>query len=216
MLRDDIIKRDVESELEESPEVGAEHIGVAVSKGIVTLTGHVSSYAEKRAAERAVTHVRGVRGIAQDIEVRLPFERRTSDEEIAQRAASIIEWDTQLAAGQILVRVQKGWITLMGIVPWQYQRQDAEAAVRKLSGVVGVTNRIEVRKGDAPSRIQSEIELALRRNAELSQEDIRVGFSNGSVTLSGATHSFARRNSAEELAWRTPGVREVVNIINVL
>lgn len=203
-LRDSVLK-----ELEFEPSLDAAHIGVAVDDGVVTLTGHVDSYAEKLTAERVVQRVKGVRGIAQNLDVRFRSDKKTSDDEIAKRALDIIAWDTTVPDEKVHVRVQKGWITLSGDVDWYFQRDAAEAAVRKLSGVTGITNAIMVKPQVRPADIKKRIEDALKRNAELEAEQIRVTVSGSHVTLQGKVKAWHERTVAERAAWATPGVSVV-------
>ncbi len=209
---DDLSLRDyVLSELEFEPSVNASHIGVAVDDGVVTLSGHVGSYAEKLAAEKIVQRLKGVRAIAEEIEVRLPSDRKTGDEQIAQRALDIIAWDTTIPDDKVMVKVQKGWITLSGEVDWYFQRNAAEAAVRKLSGVTGITNLIAIKPRVQAGDIKQRIEKALKRNAELEAENIRVVVSGGRVTLEGQVNAWHERAVAERAAWAAPGVVSVVD-----
>src|ERR1700712_5845632 len=134
-MTDKGLRRDVLDELDFDPSLDAGDIGVAVSEGVVTLTGHVGSFAEKVEAERAGRRVKGVRAIAQEIQVRYVDEKKVDDDQIAARALSIIDWSVNLPKDAIQVKIGGGWITLTGAVPWQYQSVDVEAAVRKLSGV---------------------------------------------------------------------------------
>lgn len=203
------LRENVLSELEFEPSVNAAHIGAAVEKGVVTLTGHVGSYAEKLAAERVVQRVKGVRAIAQEIEVRLPSDKKTSDDEIAQRAVNLIGWDTTIPDEKVKVKVQNGWITLSGKVDWYYQRQSAEAAVRKLSGVAGVVNSIMVEPRAEARDVKHRIEDALKRSAQLEAEKIRVTVSGGRVTLEGKVKAWYERGVAERAAWAAPGVTSV-------
>ncbi|HEY0182386.1 MAG TPA: BON domain-containing protein, partial [Rhodopila sp.] len=159
-MNDKQLRQLIVDELDFEPSVRSEHIGVAIENGIVTLTGHVSSYAEKLAAEKTVRRTRGVRGIAEEIEIRYPADKKTNDDEIARRALDIIAWDA-LAPEGIAVKVEKGWVFLTGAVEWQYQRQAAEAAVRKLSGVVGISNLIELRPSATAPDVKHKIEAAL-------------------------------------------------------
>ena len=139
-MNDKLLREYVITELDYDPSVeSAPHIGVSVENGVVTLSGHVSSFAEKFAAEKAVKRVKGVRAIAQEIEVRYPEQKKTADDQIAQRALAIISWDAMVPNDAVMVKVQDGWVTLSGQVQWNYQRIAAESAVRRLSGVVGVT-----------------------------------------------------------------------------
>jgi osmotically-inducible protein OsmY len=209
---DDLSLREyVLSELEFEPSVNAAHIGVAVENGVVMLTGHVGSYAEKLAAERVVQRVRGVRAIAQEIEVRFPADKKTEDDEIAQRALNIIAWDTTIPDEKVKVKIQKGWITLTGEVDWYFQRNAAETAVRKLSGVTGITHSITVKPQVQAGDIKQRIESALKRTAELEAEQIRVLVSGGRVTLEGKVKAWHERVVAERAAWAAPGVVAVVD-----
>ena len=145
MNNNSALRADIEAELEFEPSLDAAGIGVAVNDGVATLTGHVASYAQKIAAERAASRVKGVRAFAEEIEVRLPFEVKHDDEEIARRAAHILEWSIYLPANTVRVKVEKGWIALTGDCDWQYQKEAAENAVRRLGGVIGVSNQIKIR-----------------------------------------------------------------------
>ena len=209
---DDLSLRDhVLSELEFEPSVNASHIGVAVDDGVVTLSGHVGSYAEKLAAEKIVQRLKGVRAIAQEIEVRFSSDKKTGDDQIAQRALDIIAWDTTIPEEKVKVKVQKGWITRSGEVDWYFQRNAAEAAVRKLSGVTGITNAITIKPRVQAGDIKQRIEKALKRNAELEAENIRVVVSGGRVTVEGQVNAWHERAVAERAAWAAPGVVSVVD-----
>jgi osmotically-inducible protein OsmY len=213
---DDIaLRKDILEELEFEPSVNARHIGVAVSQGIVTLTGHVGSFAERAAVERIVGSVKGVRGIAQEIQVRLPANRKTNDDEIAERSLKIIAWDTTIPADRIQVRVENGWVTLRGTVDWNFQRQAAVDAVRKLSGVIGLTNELTVGTSASATDIKLRIENALKRAAELEAAHIRVGVVGGKVTLDGKVRALHERAAAERAAWSAPGVHVVEDRIKV-
>lgn len=147
MTGDHQLRRDLIDELDFEPSVTADNIGVGVHDGIVTLTGFVSSYPEKVAAERAARRVRGVRGIAEEIEVRLPSGKKDTDDEIAKRAVDVLNWRFGVPANRIAVKVEKGTVTLTGDVEWQFQKRDAEEAIRSLAGVAGLSNLIRVRWG---------------------------------------------------------------------
>ena len=214
-MSDESLRRNVLDELEFEPTLDATKIGVTVDHGVVTLTGHVKSYAEKIAAERTVQRVKGVRGVAQEIEVRYPSEKKNRDDEIAQRAAQIIDWDTTIPSGRVTVKVEKGWVTLGGAVEWQFQRLGAETAVRKLSGVMGVTNLITIRPRVDASNVKHRIEDALKRNAELEADGIQVAVTGGKVTLEGKVRAWHERDVAEQAAWAAPGVVTVEDRLTI-
>jgi osmotically-inducible protein OsmY len=204
-----ILRQNILDELEFVPSIDAANIGVAVDSGVVTLTGHVGSYAEKIAAERVVQRVKGVRAIAQEIEVRYPESKKTADDEIASRALNIVAWDTTIPDDKIQVKVQNGWITLSGEAEWYFQKAAVENAVRKLSGVVGVSNLINVRPRVDASNVKRRIEDALKRSAEVEANAILVEVSGGKVTLQGRVHAWRERGVAERAAWAAPGVSAV-------
>jgi osmotically-inducible protein OsmY len=206
------LRQSILDELEFEPSIDAANIGVAVDDGIVTLTGHVGSYVEKLTAERVVQGVKGVRAVAQELEVRFPGDRKSADDEIAKRALDLIAWDTTVPKDQVRIKVQGGWITLSGEVEWYFQKQAAEHAVRKLSGVVGVLNELTIRPRVVDeSDVKSRIEDALERNAEIEADGIHVGVAGSSVTLEGAVHSWHERAVAQRAAWSIPGVSFVDN-----
>jgi osmotically-inducible protein OsmY len=203
------LRRSILDELDYEPTVDAANIGVAVKGGIVTLTGHVPSYAEKVAAERAVRRVRGVRAIAEEIEIRVPNEKRTSDDEIAKRAADILQWDTTVPKDAIEITVQHGWVTLNGTVDWNFQRSAAETDIHRLSGVAGVHNQIKIEPRLRISDLQRRIEGALKRNAEIEAKDIQITEQGGTVTLTGTVRDWAEYEAIRRVVWSAPGVQSV-------
>jgi osmotically-inducible protein OsmY len=207
------LRKDVERELEWEPSVDERRIGVAVMDGIVTLTGEVSSYAERWNAERAVERVSGVRGIANELEVRVSKER--SDADIAKAAADSLKWNVLVPADRITVKVHKGWITLTGEVNWDYQRRAAERAVRNLPGVTGMSNLILVKPRVEPEDIKRKVEETFKREAALDANHIQVQVQGGEVTLRGTVRSWVERREAEKAAWAAPGVTAVHNYITV-
>lgn len=210
------LRQDVVDELEWEPSIDARKIGVAVDNGIVTLTGHVSTFAQKATAERAIKHVHGVLAVANDVEVMLPVNAERDDADIARSVLNALEWNVSVPHDTIDIGVTKGWVTLEGAVEWYYQKRAAEEAVRVLSGVRGVTNKIAVaaRKIDAGD-IKAKIEAALKRNAELDAKRVIVETGDGEVTLRGSVRSWIEREDAVNAAWSAPGVTKVVDHIAI-
>ena len=212
-MRDEVLRQQVIDELEFEPKLNAANIGVAVSGDVVTLTGHVSSFAEKIAAEHAVKRVKGVRGIAEEIEIRFPEDEKVHDDEIAARALNIIAWDTMIPDEDIQVKVQHGWLTLTGKADWYYQKVGAENAVRKLSGVRGITNHIEVTPQLIVTDVKNRIEIALKRNAEVELSGFRLQVTGHKVIIEGHVNSWHEREVAETAAWSVPGVSAVEDLL---
>jgi osmotically-inducible protein OsmY len=215
MKTDSEIKRDVEAELAWDPDINAADIGVAVKDGVVTLTGFVRSYAQKWEAEKAAKRVDGVRGIANDIEVRLPAGDERPDPEIARDAVAALKSNLPYSSENIKVVVKSSWVTLEGEVEWEFQRARAEEAVRRIRGVKGVSNFIALKPGVSPGDIKAKIEEAFKRSAEVDASNITVEVNGGEVTLRGTVKSWAERQEAERTAWRAPGVIKVSNLITI-
>lgn len=205
-MKDEELRRNVLDALEFDPRIDATGIGVAASQGVVTLTGHVGTYSEKYDAEKVAAHVKGVRGIAQDIEVRTGYEQGNSDDELAKRALNSIGWNASIPDNKVQVKVQQGWVTLTGEVSWNFQRAAAESAVRRLSGVKGVANLIKLDAGVQINDVKERIQRALQRSAELEAHDIQVAVHDRKVTLTGKVRSWSDRHAAEQAAWSTPSV----------
>lgn len=215
MRLDSDIKRDVEDELRWDADISSTDIGVAVNNGVVTLTGFVRSYAQKTQAERDAKRVAGVRGVANDLEVRLPLIDQRPDPDIARDAVDALKSELPYSSDNIKVIVKNGWVTLEGNVEWNYARERAENAVKRVRGTKGVTNSISLKPSVAPYEVRRKIEEALRRSAELDASRITVEANGSEVILRGTVRSWAERQEAERAAWAAPGVTKVDNRITI-
>ncbi|MEY4871765.1 MAG: hypothetical protein RLZZ563_1095 [Pseudomonadota bacterium] len=218
MSTDHSIKSEVLAELAWEPMVNADHLGVAARDGIVTLTGHVESYWQKRAAEKAASRVKGVKAIAQEIEVRLPVHIKRSDEDIAAAAVNRMAWDGAIPPDTIMVSVTDGVVTLTGNVDHAYQRIAAHWAVQSLWGVRDVDNQVAVlgplKKPADPNQISDDIRRALNRGW-FAADTVHVRANGGTVTLSGSAETLRDRNLAVSTAWAAPGTTTVENHIRI-
>lgn len=214
-MKDIDLKQNVTEELDWEPSIDASDIGVGVEDGVVTLMGFVRSYAEKSKAENVVKRLKGVRAIAQELDVRYPGTVINSDDKIAQRAANILEWDVHVPSGSIQAKVQNGFVTLSGDVDWRYQSSRARKVVEGLDGVKGVSNLIKIKPTVSATNVKERIEKALVRNAETEAKNIKVSVSNNIVTLTGQVDAWHDREIAESAAWAAPGVTEVKDLLRI-
>jgi osmotically-inducible protein OsmY len=200
--------------LDYDPEVKSTDIGVTTDGGTVTLTGFVGSYAEKLAAERAAKRTFGVKAVADDIEVK-PASKKT-DTDVAEAAVAALEARVDVPEDRVKVTVKGGWVYLDGSLDWRYQKEAAEAAVRHLAGVVGVTNNVEVRPKVSTTEVQHKIEEAIKHNAELDARRITVTARDGTVELWGNVRAWVEKEEAERAAWAAPGVHSVESHISIV
>lgn len=215
-MRTDIeIKEDVLDELAWQPNIDETEIGVIVDKGVVTLTGTLDSYAKKMAAEKAVKAVKGVRAVADDIEVKYGTEFKKSDKEIAKAAADAIKWNYSVPDEQVSIKVDNGWVYLTGEVKWGYQKDAAKSAVENLLGVRGVSNAITLKQTVEPYQVKEKIKKALERSAEIEAQNINVIVEGHKVKLRGKVHSWTEKDEARRAAFLAPGVYEVENELEV-
>ncbi len=215
MKTDADLKRDVLTELSWDPLVPETRVGVAVSEGVVTLTGHLDTYAEKVAAKRAAERVGGVKAIAVEIDVIPLGIHQRSDTEIAAAVEHAMAWNTSVPADQVKVTVEKGWVTLEGELDWNFQRRAVERMIRPLKGVVGISDDIRLKALPLPTNLSNRIKEALTRQAMREAKRIEIAVDGSVVTLRGHVHSWAERNSAEGATWSAPGVSRVNNQLTI-
>jgi osmotically-inducible protein OsmY len=209
------LRRRVLEELDWEPSVDASAIGVAAKDGIVTLTGTVASYAQKRNAERAAKRVSGVKAVAEDLAVKLPGVAERSDTDIAQSVLSGLRFNVSIPYERIQVTVEHGWVTLDGEVEWQFQKSTAENAIKYTMGVKGITNRISVKPRISAADVKTKIEGAFARRAQLDANQIKVDSIDNKVVLRGNVRSWQAKDQAEQAAWSAPGVSSVENNVVV-
>jgi osmotically-inducible protein OsmY len=209
------IQKDVINELKWEPSLRDDDIGVAVRDGVVTLAGFVDSYSDKWKAESVASKVRGVKAIANDLEVKIPSSSQRADPDIARAALDALKWNISVPADRIKVKVEKGWVTLEGNVDWFYEKESAERAVRYLTGVKGVSNLVMVKPTPAPTDVKQRIKDALQRGAQFDAERITVDIAGNKAILKGTVRSYAEFRDAERAARNAPGITEVENKLTV-
>ena len=215
MKSDSDLRNDVLTELSWDPVVPEAKVGVAVSDGVVTLTGHLDNYAEKVATKRAVERVAGVKAIALEIDVVPQGVHQRNDTEIAMAAEHALGWNSAVPKDRVKISVEKGWVTLSGEVDWNFQRHAVERMIRPLKGVVGIADNITLKTSAIPVNLSARIQDALTRQASREARRIEISIDGSVVTLRGRVHSWAERNAAEGATWSAPGVSRVNNQLTV-
>ena len=214
-MTDNDIQKDIFAELNTEPNLRDDDIAAGVRDGVVTLAGFVDSYADKWRAERVVSKVRGVKAVVNDVEVKLPSHARRPDPELARAAVNALQWNILVPHDKIQIIVEDGWITLKGEVPWFYQREEAERAVRNLAGVKGVSNLITVAVSPTPTDVKQRITESLRRAAQFDADRITVEVQDHRAILRGTVRSYTEMLDAERAARKAPGITEVENHLTV-
>jgi osmotically-inducible protein OsmY len=209
------LRKDVLAELEWVASIDPSKVGVTVNNGIVSLSGHVKNYSQKLAAEKAVKRVNGVKGVVQEIEVKLPNVESHSDEDIANAALDTLKWFSNIPEEKIKFKVEDGWVTLEGTVDWHFQKRAAEKAVKELTGIKGVSNLLVIKNGIKPENIKEKIKKAFERNAGIDADHVKVKIDGSKVTLEGTIQSWAEKYQAEIIARSAPGVTEVVDKLEI-
>jgi osmotically-inducible protein OsmY len=216
MKTDSIIKENVLDELSWQPNIDETQIGVIVENGVVTLSGVVDNYSKKIAAEKAVKNVKGVKAVADDIEVLYGIEYKKTDKEIAKAVVSAYEWNPSVPNNKLTIEVREGWVYLSGELEWNYQKDAAKKVVEDLIGVKGVVNNIKLKQAVKPSEIKQKITKAFERMADLEAKNIKVEVDGHKVKLKGKVHSKAEKDEARRIAYFAPGVDEVSNELEVV
>ena len=209
------LQTDVQNAIKWEPLLNAAEIGVTAKDGVVSLTGVVDSYAKKMEAEHAAKKVIGVKALIESIEVRFPNSWSKSNGEIVIEVLKALKNNYSFPDDKVTVKVEDGWVTLEGELPWNYQKEEAKGCVNYLRGVKGVTNNIVIKAETHDTIEQKEVEAALRRSLSVNDSDIKVRVLGTKVTLSGTVNSWYQKEEAARIAWKTPGIWSVVNDLAV-
>jgi len=215
MKTDEEIQKHVMDELKWQPSIRSTEIGVAVKNGIVTLSGMVDTYLEKKNAEKAAFKVEGVKGVAEEIEINIGFNHKKTDSELAQAAVNALKWNVLVPEDKIKVRVENSWVTAEGMVEWAYEQHAVRDALAAITGVKGISNLVKITPKVNPDEVKKKISAAFERSAIIDSNSIHIEHLGGKVTLSGIVRSYAERRDAESAAWNAPGVTMVENNLNV-
>jgi osmotically-inducible protein OsmY len=209
------LQAEVQNAIKWEPLLEAAEIGVTVKDGVVSLSGSVDSFAKKMEAENAAKKVRGVVALIENIEVRFPNSWSRSNVEIANEAVNALKSNWSVPNDNITVKVEDGWVTLEGELPWNYQREAAKSAINYLSGIKGVTNLIKIKSEITDEIEKKEVEDAFERSWSVNNNDIKVSVLGTTVTLDGTVNSWYQKEEAGRIAWNTPGIMDVKNELTI-
>ena len=215
MKTDAQIKQDVLAELKWDAEIDETKIGVSVTKGAATMTGHVPTYSQKLAALKAVKRVAGVLAVVNNIDVLLESQHRATDEGLAERIANVLKWNVSTLGKDLKAEVKNGVVTLTGEAEWQYQRSNIHKAIEHVTGVVNVIDLINLKPRVSAADVQEKIKEALKRHADVEAARISVIVVNGTAPLSGTVESMDEMERVENAAWAAPGVSKVVDNLRI-
>lgn len=215
MKTDVQLQEDVMKELQWEPSVNAANIGVEVQDGIVTLSGHVDTFAQKWGAENAAQRVPGVKALAIEIAVKLSYGAERPDADIARSVNHVLRWSNDLHNNSVQVMVESGWITLTGFVEWPYQKKNLGYAICNLMGVTGLSNHLKIEPRVKVEAVKNDIEQVLKRRAIASVKHVSIKVNGAEVVLTGHVGSWQEREVINHSAWNTPGVQNVINEIKV-
>ncbi len=215
MNQDEQIRDDIQEEITFDPRVKSTDIGVTVKNGAVRLTGTVATFAERVAAENAAKRVKGVHAIAEDIEVKPAAGVRETDETIAERISSLLEWNLMTPDAAVQAEVRNGFVTLTGDVEWNFERETIKNQISHLAGVRGIDNRIELQPRVSEKDVSKSIARALHRNADFERSHVKIDVNGGTVIITGDVQAYYEKELIEDAVWAAPGVTEVVDQLRV-
>jgi osmotically-inducible protein OsmY len=209
MKTNEELQKDVQNAIKWEPLLNAAEIGVTAKDGVVSLTGVVDSYSKKLEAESAAKNVAGVKAVVEKIEIKISSSWNKTNLDIANEVTTALKSNWMIPQDKVKVKVEDGWITLDGELPWNYQREAAKNAVKNLSGVKGVTDNLKIKSETHDEIEKAKVEKALNLSWSLNSHNINVKVSGTKITLTGAVNSWYQKDEAERIAWNTPGVWSV-------
>ena len=215
MKSNEELQKDVQDAIKWEPLLNAAEIGVTAKDGVITLSGIVSSYAKKMEAEGAAKSVAGVKAVVEKIIIDFGETVTIDDNKIADEILNAFKWNWDIPNNTLKVKVEDGWVTLEGVLEWNYQKEAARHSASKQLGVRGVVNEVIVRSESGDEVEKKDIELALARNWSVSTQNIMVRVSGNRVSLTGTVESLYQKDEAARIAWNAPGVWTVDNELEI-